>query len=94
MSISRFLKFPCAVRSGLLVLSLVAAGTCFGEGAASPCTCTWTGAAGDGKWATAGNWDVAPVSGRGDTIIIKNAGEDVAAWQPDHLAVRRCRVCP
>ena len=81
MSISRFLKFPCAVRCGLLVLSLVAAGTCLGEGAASPCTCTWTGAAGDGKWATAGNWDIAPVSGRGDTIIIKNAGEDVTAYQ-------------
>jgi hypothetical protein len=37
-------------------------------------TCTWSGAAGDGRLDTAGNWDVAPVSGNGDTLVIDIGG--------------------
>ena len=32
--------------------------------------CAWTGNGGDVNWQTSGNWDVLPVSGRGDTLII------------------------
>ena len=35
--------------------------------------CTWTGAAGDGLVSTAANWDVAPVSGNGDTLMLSGA---------------------
>ena len=31
--------------------------------------CTWTGGAGDGKWSSAANWDVPPVSGNDDALI-------------------------
>ena len=39
-------------------------------------TCTWTGQAGDGNWATPGNWEdnVKPVSGNGDRVILSNTG--------------------
>lgn len=39
-------------------------------------TYTWTGAAGDGKWETAGNWEnnVIPVS-KSDTVIILSTQE-------------------
>jgi len=39
-------------------------------------TCTWTGGAGDGNWATAGNWEdgVKPLSGNGDRVILSNTG--------------------
>ena len=38
-------------------------------------TCTWTGGAGDGNWATPGNWgDNVPVSGNGDRVILSNTG--------------------
>ncbi len=32
-------------------------------------TCTWTGGAGDGKWSSAANWDVRPVSGNDDALV-------------------------
>lgn len=45
---------------------------------ASAQRCTWTGAGGDRKWSTAANWDVLPVSGRGDTVVLRScAGEAV-----------------
>ena len=36
--------------------------------------CTWYGTAGDGQWGTAGNWDIKPQSGNGDTVILQNTG--------------------
>ena len=44
----------------LFALSLMA-------GSAMAATRTWSGAAGDGLWATAGNWDAAP--GAGDDVL-------------------------
>lgn len=51
-------------RVGLLA-SVLTAGVCLAGN-----VCTWTGAAGDGKLQTAENWDVAPVSGNGDTLVV------------------------
>ncbi len=36
----------------------------------SPCVNTWTGAAGDGLWQTAGNWSSGSVPGSGDEVCI------------------------
>jgi hypothetical protein len=33
--------------------------------------CVWTGGAGDGKWSSAANWTVAPVSGNDDKLIFE-----------------------
>ena len=49
----------------------------------SAATCTWTGNAGDHKWSTAENWDTPPVSGRGDTVILKS----VSNGEPDLTAI-------
>lgn len=49
-----------AVASGLAVVACAAGNIC-----------TWTGLGGDGKWSTAANWDVAPVSGNEDVIVFE-----------------------
>ncbi len=54
------------LRSGLCVLLMLAAGA---EGA----TLTWTGAAGDGATATAGNWSPAQAPVAGDLLIYSGA---------------------
>ena len=41
------------------------------KGAASP-VC-WTGAAGDGKWSSGGNWSTGAVPGESDTVLISGA---------------------
>ena len=56
----RVMMFVCAALSGVAFAGNV---------------CNWTGAAHDGKLNTAENWDVAPVSGNGDTLVI-DIGED------------------
>lgn len=56
------------------VMMLVAALSAFALFAGN--TCTWTGQAGDGNWATSGNWenDIRPESGNGDRVILSNTG--------------------
>jgi predicted outer membrane repeat protein len=53
-----------ALALGLFTL-LLAAG-------ANAATITWTGAAGDGLWHTAANWDLARIPGAGDDVLIPN----------------------
>ena len=50
--------FTCVGLAGLLGLTAVGA------------TCTWTGAAGDGLWATPGNWQNNAVPTSSDTVVI------------------------
>lgn len=41
--------------------------------------CTWTGAGGNGKFSTAANWDVPPVSGNGDLLYFPVGTTDAAS---------------
>ena len=53
--------------SGTLPILISGEGTNYWSGAK---VCTWTGAAGDGKWLTAGNWDVGEVPASIDDVVI------------------------
>lgn len=44
---------------------------------AGACTDSWTGAAGDGQWTTAGNWSTGDVPGAADTACITTTGAAV-----------------
>ena len=63
------------------VFSVVLAPSAKGE------TCVWTGAAGDGKWATPQNWqnETLPVSGRGDTVQVNGSGLSGSDMENDIL---------
>ena len=55
---------------GMVAFAALVAGSAFG--AAN--TCVWTGLGHDGLWSTEANWkdEVAPVSGSGDTVLIRD----------------------
>ena len=56
-------------------------------------TTVWTGAAGDGKWSTPGNWEggVVPVSGNDDTVSLNGANGADMENDIDNLTV--ARIC-
>jgi hypothetical protein len=56
------LKSPFVLMTSLTLVM----GICFAGN-----DCVWTGGAGDGKWSSAGNWTVAPVSGNDDKLIFE-----------------------
>ena len=58
---------------------------------AVPATNVWTGAAGDGKWSTPGNWEggVVPVSGNGDTVIVNGTNGSDLENDIDDLVITR-----
>lgn len=55
-------------------LTIGVSGTLAMAGLAGAATSTWTDGGGDGLWATAANWDTAPVTGD-DLVIGANSGE-------------------
>ena len=70
--------------SGTLPILILGEGTNYWSGAK---ICTWTGDAGDGKWLTAGNWDVGEVPASIDDVVIPEGatveyvpGSDLTIW--------------
>lgn len=47
---------------------------CAGAASAEAKNCVWTGAAGDGRWSTPGNWEGGLVPVSGDTVSVSGAG--------------------
>ncbi|MBQ3341050.1 MAG: hypothetical protein IJG84_04080 [Kiritimatiellae bacterium] len=77
----------------IMALGLVAAMVCTCTFAA---TCTWTGAAGDGKWDTEGNWENGqkPTNGRKDDVFLSGVGLVDGAMENNigELVVNKIRV--
>ncbi len=71
--------------TGTILIPIFGEGTNYWSGAK---TCTWTGAAGDGLWKTAGNWDVGEVPAAIDDVVIPEgvtveyvpSGVDLTIW--------------
>ena len=72
-------------QTGTLPILILGEGTNYWSGAK---ICTWTGNAGDGKWLTAGNWDVGEVPAAIDDVVIPEGktveyvpdGADLTIW--------------
>lgn len=54
---------------------------------AGAATRTWTGAAGDGRWSTAGNWEEGVAAGAGDTVYLTGANDGVISNDVENLSI-------